>query len=78
MRAQDNILYPNPVDEELHILLDGYSFPVRIRLVDRLGKTITEFMSDERREYTIDFSKLSAGVYILYVDGKAYRIQSLK
>ncbi len=69
-------LYPNPVENFLHIDVNNYNALQEIEIIDILGKT---YYSEklEGNKTTIDVRNLSKGVYLVKLKGKN-EIQTIK
>ncbi|NME71762.1 Ig-like domain-containing protein [Flammeovirga aprica] len=60
-------VYPIPADQQLHI--KGLSQKIEIQIYDLYGHKILDQFSNG----TVDVSSLSAGIYLLEIDGKAVK-----
>jgi hypothetical protein len=63
-------LYPNPVDEELH--LEGAPINVSVILMDIRGRRLRQTITDGDR-LLLNVSNLSSGVYLVKVGDKVVR-----
>ena len=64
--AENAIVYPNPVHDELHI--DGKDL-VRIEIVNSIGQILETFACD-KEETTIDMSQYQPGLYLIRMIGE--------
>ena len=68
-------IYPNPVSDFLHIVNNqGGSFSFKI--VDIQGKNVTS--NHGFNEASIDFRKLTNGIYFVTVENSSHEIQTIK
>ena len=62
----DLAIYPNPVSvEKIFIDMSGSTGPTRIELIDPLGATVLETVSEEAVPFALDLSHFHNGVYTL-------------
>lgn len=63
-----SVLFPNPVHDELHL---ACSMPDlrQVRILDALGRTVLEPMSDVGRPMPMDVARLKAGHYLVELTG---------
>ena len=59
--ADELLIYPNPVDEYLHI--EGLEQVNKIRIYNQLGQTVLRSVSG----YMIDVSEIKPGLYIIEI-----------
>jgi len=62
------LVFPNPVDEALHVVLPSSSTAMTISIDDIAGRMIGQYQIPlSTRERTLDVSSLPEGVYVLHV-----------
>ena len=69
--AAENILvYPNPANHEMHILLPGQIVhPMGLKLIDATGRTsMDSFIPEGANSKTVNTTDLSPGIYILQIE----------
>ncbi len=62
-------IYPNPVKDELVIRFAGQLEDNRVVVVNQLGQVVFDHMTGGSKQYTINTSSLSQGVYMLRIYG---------
>ncbi|MFT6245757.1 MAG: hypothetical protein ACJA0U_000335 [Salibacteraceae bacterium] len=65
----DLAVYPNPVQDQLHVLNESEGEPFsQFTIVDSTGKIIKSINASTEMEQTIDVLKLNQGVYFISID----------
>jgi len=68
IKETDFKLYPNPVQDKLNLNLEGFNGNINIKIIDSYGRLVTyKKILNENDFYSLDFSSLSNGLYIIEV-----------
>ena len=78
-QSYEHLLYPNPTQDEIRINVNGNS-KIIVRIVSLNGQLVRLFELSPGNEKVISVSKLSRGVYIVWVisDGKIFKEKLIK
>jgi hypothetical protein len=68
-------IYPNPVSDYLHIV-NNQGGPFSYKIVDIQGKNVTS--NNAFDDASIDFRKLTNGIYFVTVENSTHEIQTIK
>ncbi|MFT6502131.1 MAG: hypothetical protein ACJASQ_002256 [Crocinitomicaceae bacterium] len=67
--SNDLAVYPNPVQDQLHVLNESEGEPFsQFTIIDATGKIVKSINASTEMEQTIDVSTLNQGVYFINID----------
>jgi protocatechuate 3,4-dioxygenase beta subunit len=82
-QANDIIVYPNPIQDELHVVMPATVLTADVTLMDAAGKTMYQSSFDfatQSRKVNVSTSTLASGVYFINInaDGQVYTYKVTK
>lgn len=72
--------YPNPIVNELNIVLQAEEKEIETIIIDQAGKIVQQQVVQNKQQLALDFSSLAQGIYFvqLTIQNKAIRFEVLK
>ncbi|NBW38892.1 MAG: T9SS C-terminal target domain-containing protein [Cytophagia bacterium] len=64
------MIYPNPIDTEIHILNEQYNGIFTVTILDNFGRVVFSSKINSKSEsvnHTIDFKSFDPGLYMLFI-----------